>query len=544
MERSPGGRADLVVGRTRELEMLRAQLDGAAAGKPAAVVLVGEPGIGKSTLLDAALRDAEGVLLTASGDEAETDLDYGIIDQLLRDAPVDAALRARLVPTPGTDPLQAGMNLLAELDELGLDRLLLVAIDDAHLADRASLDALTFVARRMRADATALLVTARVAQIDHLPTGLVRLAERSGGYLELQGLDGDAVTNIVESDLGRRPPAAAAERLRAHTAGNPLHLRALLAELDYDAITGSDALPAPRSFAALVMARIASCSCDARNLVVALSVLGSPARLTDATAITDVDQPLAALDELVSSGFVDVTRHEAATMVSFTHDLVRASVHDDLPAAERAALHIAAAAVTTEDEALGHRLSATEEADASLAIEASDAACRAAARGAHRLAARHLLGAARVTTDHVAREQHLLGAADHLLIAGAPLGEWAGDIEGFAHSAQRSHVLGRMAVGRGHFDEGRLLLEEAWRLGRAWRPCARRVDRRSARNRRDLGPRRGSGRAVGTPGAGHATRVTGRHVPRAQPGHAGRPDGCQPRDDGAAGSRALRRFAK
>src|SRR5690606_20737601 len=133
-------------------------------------------------------------------------------------------------------------------------------VDDAQVADAASLQALTFTARRLGADPAALLVATRPEGVDRLPPGLLRLVERSGVRLQLAGLGAPEVAELVQLRFGRAAPPAAVDRLRAHTGGSPLHLTTLLEELSYEALTGPGPLPAPRSYATLLVSRVAGCS--------------------------------------------------------------------------------------------------------------------------------------------------------------------------------------------------------------------------------------------------------------------------------------------
>ncbi len=185
-----------------------------------------------------------------------------------------------------------------------------VVIDDAHLADVPSLTAITFALRRLRADPVVLVIAMRPEGRERIPLGLGRLAERSGGVVNLGVLDLSAIADLAAGVYGQAIPNAAAERLHAHTGGHPLHTRALLHQLDYRDVVTRPELPAPRSFASLVASQLASCSDEAQQFAVALSVLGSPAPITDVATVGDLEHPLAAADELVAAGLA--LSHRAA----------------------------------------------------------------------------------------------------------------------------------------------------------------------------------------------------------------------------------------
>lgn len=117
------------VGRQDELSAVQRALDTAAKGEPTVTVVVGEAGMGKSTLLQAAVGASEAVVVSVAGDEAETELDYGVVARLLRHVPGEVELRAR------ADPMEVGALLLGAVDDVQRQGRLVVALDDAHLAD-------------------------------------------------------------------------------------------------------------------------------------------------------------------------------------------------------------------------------------------------------------------------------------------------------------------------------------------------------------------------------------------------------------------------
>src|SRR6187431_1301401 len=130
------------VGREHELGLLDERLDAAATGHPQTVVVEGPAGIGRSALLARfAARVEPDRLLTASGDEDETFLAFGLLQQL-----------TGLSTRTWDDPFVAGADLLRLLDDRSGSGPTVVVVDDAHLADTASLRALTFALRRLRAD--------------------------------------------------------------------------------------------------------------------------------------------------------------------------------------------------------------------------------------------------------------------------------------------------------------------------------------------------------------------------------------------------------
>jgi DNA-binding NarL/FixJ family response regulator len=461
-------RDDGLVGRGDALDALDAALGRAREGLPTVVLVVGEAGMGKTRVLQAAFDREDVQTITAAGDPGESDLDYGVIDQLLRRSPLGGEAIGELLPSPGSDPLEAGAGLLRMFDGLQLGRPLVVVIDDVHWADRASLDALTFTARRLRADRVVCCLACRPEGVDRLPRGLLRLVESTGGRTDLAGLDGPAVRELATRLVGQPVSAVGAERLREHTGGNPLHIRTLLRELPAEALDGAGPgagpLPAPRSYATLVLARLASCGDDAQRLVAALAVVGARAPLATIAAVAGLDDPLTALDEAVAERLVDLVDRPGERSVTFTHPLVRAAVVGDLAPSRRAALHRAAGEVVAGAAGLRHRLAGCAGYDAGLAGEAQRVAAGEADRGAHASSARLWMEVARVAPRPESRDAAVLTAIDQLLLAGDLAGAKARRhaVEQAPDCARRSFLRGRLAYVLGPRRDAAALLEEAW----------------------------------------------------------------------------------
>lgn len=459
-----------LLGRDRPLATLAAALADARGGTRGVALVEGEAGIGKTSLLREALRDAQAMVVWASGDEAELHVDHGIIDQLVRAAPLDAEARRDALPTAGDDPLRTGAAIVRLVDGLDIDpdHPLVVVVDDAQWADLPSLRALTFAARRLRRDAVLLCVAVRSEGISHLPEGLLRLADDGGTRVWLGPLDRADVRLLAEAQVGQPVSAAAADRLLAHTRGSPLHLRTLLDELPPGAITSSADLPSPRSFAALVLSRLGGCSPDVEALVTAVAVLGEPAEVAIAAQLAGVAEPLATLDDAVAHGLlvpvdpVDAT--DAGVRAATPHPLIRAAVLGDLPVGRRAALHRRAAGIVGGTAGLRHRILGARGPDVELWRDAVDAAATEAARGAHGTAGALLRQAARVAATDDDRDQALLDAVDHFLLAGQLDDAVAlrSAVDAAAPSPWRSYVQGRLAYVTGPRRAARVGLTAAW----------------------------------------------------------------------------------
>ena len=408
------------VGRTAELAVLRAALADAVARRPRVVQIEGPAGMGKTALIERFLADPGGDLsptvLRAGGDEAETLLAYGVVEQLARAGGLDPA--AVTGPArPLDNPVTVGTRLLRLLDrddEAGDEAVVVVVVDDAHWADRPSLSALLFALRRLVADQVLVLIGVRDA-VTGLPEGLRRVVDgQAGAAIALPGLAEPELRDLA-AQLGSPLSPVAARRLRDGTRGNPLHARALLAEFPAQAWgTGEWPLPSPRSFRLVVKDRWSGCSAAARDLVDAAAVLGMHSPLPQVASLAGLEEPLAPLDETTAAGLIAEPGPGTPVTVAFPHPLVRSAVHDSLGVARRSALHTAAAALVTEPAAvLRHRVAAATVPDAALAADLEAFARREAERQAWPAATASLVEAAR-QSPHAADRQRRAARGRHL----------------------------------------------------------------------------------------------------------------------------------
>ena len=510
------------VGRADSLALLAAARERACAGHPQRILVEGPAGIGKTALVRRFLRDDTHVLYGA-GEEAESELAFGVLEQLLgRDGTGDGS-----GPGYGTaggrwaDAHAAGVALLEALDEAqeagadpgadpgpdaGVgpgpddraargpdtpgtsapadpetpapatpDTPITLVLDDAQWADHLSLQALTFAVRRLRADRVLVLVVVRDAEDTRLATGLRRLFTADDAVRVR--LDGLGPAELAELGGGLGVPgltARVAARLHAHTAGNPLHVKALLEQEGaalLEALGEPDVTPpAPKSFTALVLARLAACSPAADALVCAAAVLGTHCAPADAWEVAGADlldeerraaDVLAALEEAVHTGLL--TEAPGDPLIRFPHPLVHAAVYHQLGPSRRAALHLSAAR-TVRDQAhrLRHRALAAAGPDPELAAELAALGRKLAAEGAWANAAGQLTAAARLGPEPAMYEQYTLEAVECALLAGdvADMGEVAQRIARFTPGGWRSYLLGRLSLY--DLDRAEALLTDAW----------------------------------------------------------------------------------
>jgi DNA-binding CsgD family transcriptional regulator len=441
------------VGRQSELCILGERLAAAEMGHPQVVYVEGEAGGGKSTLLSRFLSSlSNAVVLEVAGDEAETLLSYGIIDQLQPGAQTE----------PGTDPMAVGARLLDLLDRLRADgQVVVLVIDDLQWADRPSSRAMLFALRRLRADKVLAVVSTRAGGL--ADPGWARFVGGDSRVtrLRLRGLSPGDLTELA-SALGMGVLSQrGASRLAAHTEGNPLYCRALLDEIGIAGLSaaGEHGLPAPRELSAVILARVAALPATAQSFLSAASVLGQHAPILAIASVARLPDAQNDVDAAVAAGLL--TEGSAAPQLAFAHPLYRAAIYADLRPTSRRELHARAAEVVDGRARLAHRAAASMGPDEALASELEASARATAAAGDAGASAWALEQAAALSPAAEDREARLLDAAVVLLNAADSPAAARVLASCQAPSARRDALTGLLGVYTGSPSaEGRLLA--AW----------------------------------------------------------------------------------
>jgi predicted ATPase len=266
------GLNECFVAREDELSALHGALREARDGRPVVVAIEGEPGIGKTTLLRRFLAGAPDTeILWASGDETEVSLDHGISSQLWAAMPPGVGAAdgpAFSGSASGSDGFAQGAAFLAALGALQERGVVVIVVDDLQWADLPSARALLFAVRRLRRDSVLVLLTSRPHSLARLGDSWSRLLSQQGQRLRLAGLAPADLRPLASTLCGLELSPAVRERLCEHTGGNPLYVRALLEELPASALADARSpLPAPHSYAATVITRVARLSDAAQNLL-------------------------------------------------------------------------------------------------------------------------------------------------------------------------------------------------------------------------------------------------------------------------------------
>jgi DNA-binding CsgD family transcriptional regulator/tetratricopeptide (TPR) repeat protein len=427
--RSTPATKEALLGRNAECGSLDRVLDDARAGRGRVLVVRGEPGVGKSALLDYVAERAEGCQVArAGGVEYEAELTLAGLQQLLGASMLE---RSEHLPGPQRDALRVavgiqqgpapdrflvGLATLGVLCDVAEDRPLVCLIDDVQWLDRASIQVLAFLARRLAAERIALVFAVRepsvVQELDGLPEVVVK------------GLCDHDARSLLSWAVAGRLDEQVRDRIVAETRGNPLALLELPRSLTPAEMAGGFGLPDARTLAGRVeqsfLRRIESLPEEARELlfVAAAEPVGDVTLLLRALDTVGIAADSIAPAE--SAGLI-----ELGSRVRFPHPLVRSAAYRAADPEVRRRGHAALAEATDPDtdpdRRAWHRAHATPAPDEAVAVELERCASRAEARAGPEAAAAFLERAVELTTDTRLRSKRAISAAQAKFDAGSPV---------------------------------------------------------------------------------------------------------------------------
>ena len=409
----------MLVDRLPERAALSQLLDAARAGRSGVLVMRGDPGIGKTALLEYLVGSASGLRVArVAGVESEMELAYAALQQLCAPMldkleglpdPQRAALGVAFGLETGAAPdrFLVGLAVLSLLSETAEQQPLLCVVDDAHWLDRASAQVLAFVARRLLAEPVALVFAAREPgeEFRGLPELLVG-GLREGDAQELLG-------SVVGGPLDER----VRDRIVAETRGNPLALLELPRGVPgVPGVAGVPGLSGRIEESFRQRLEVLPAATQLLMLVAAAEPAGDPALVWRAAERLGIGAEAAW--PAADAGLLTIGER-----VVFRHPLVRSAVYRAAPPVDRRAAHQALAGATDPradpDRCAWHRAQATLGPDEDVASELERSASRAQARGGLAAAAAFLERAAALTLDPARRAERALAAAEAKYQAGA-----------------------------------------------------------------------------------------------------------------------------
>ena len=452
----PGGGPvdDVFVGREAELARIAEVIARVRQGQPWLVTIEGESGIGKTTLAKRSVAASpDFTVLWACADATESDLEYGVLEQLLRG--VDRQLLSRYPLLAGdvarSSPFAVGAQLLGVVGDQQADGPVAIVIDDLQWADPWSVEALSFMLRRLSVDPVLLMLTVR-GDRDHLEEATRRMliSVQQRLRVPLSGLGLDDVAPLAAALGAPKLGADAIRRLYEGTGGHTLYLQTVLSDKDGLERTGPGRLPVPPSLAAAIGDQLAVLAAPTRSLLEMLAIVNAPMPLALLGDAAGTASPGEAIEPAVRAGLVDMLAHEPSCPVAIRHALQRDGIYGGISVQRRRDLHARAVPLVDAAATWAHRVAALDRPDERLAGELELHAAEEAARGHLSLAATHLLWASDVSPARPDRERRLLTAATHLMLAEEARGLALRDaVEAASLSPLRSCVLATMAFASG-----------------------------------------------------------------------------------------------
>jgi DNA-binding CsgD family transcriptional regulator len=433
--RLPGqpGQQFALLDRRAERAAIDRILDAVRSGFSGALVLRGEPGVGKTALLRYAVAAAPDLRVSSiTGVESEISMDYGGLHQLLRpflpllDAlppPQREALRVAFGQQAGPPPERflVALATLTLLSRAAEDRPLLCVIDDAHWLDPESAHALGFAARRLYADRVGVIATSNELVAANELIG----SPTAAGWpaITVTGLPDDAARELLATVTGGGLNAQVVDRILTETSNNPLALVELGTSYPEDELAGRAALPEPLPLGQRLrehfLRLVRGLPLDAQEftLLAATDPEGERDQLWRAAARAGLD-PETAAAETAWAGVLEFPGRS----VRFRCPLLRSAVYHGASAADRRRAHRTLGETVDSELRAWHLAAAAVMPDEGLAAELQRTAERAAARGGYAARAARLRRAAELTPDCVRRAEREVALAEATLRAGDPGG--------------------------------------------------------------------------------------------------------------------------
>jgi GMP synthase-like glutamine amidotransferase/DNA-binding CsgD family transcriptional regulator len=418
VRQSGADRASELVGRERERAQLGRALAVARQGGSSVIVVRGEAGAGKTTLLEDAVARARGLrVVRTRGTDPDADQSFAALAELCgpllgwldhlpaaRTAALSAAFR--LGPPPrNLDRYAVYAGVLDLLTAAAEETPLLAVVDDAHLLDAASAEAIPFIGRRLRIDGIALVIATESDDVFG-----------DAEELLLGRLDPAHAHALLASSFGGELAPAVVERLVQNGRGNPLALLEIARDLTPEQRRADAPLdePLPPSAEWAYLRRLEAMPAETRTalLLAALACDGERESVARACAALGLD--VSALEPAERAGIVEL----GATRVTFCHELARTAVSYSGLTADRRRAHGALAQAVSGEQRLWHQSRAAKGPDDAVADGLDRVATRAGDQAAYAAAAHALETAARLTSDLDRRAERLLRAARCAHLAG------------------------------------------------------------------------------------------------------------------------------
>lgn len=478
----------VLVGRNNELERGRATIERGLAGPGCVLVIEGEAGIGKTSLLDAVIGGAPGLVLRGSARELEQERPFGLLLEALgamRDDESSAdtgASKVLQLLQGGASGFQLSDEIVNTLERVSVGQQVVLALEDLHWADSASLKTIAQLVGRLAFNGMCLVATTRLApRSNDLRALLASIDDGGEERIELSALDQDTAFELARREFGAKLPTAV-EQIIGRAGGNPLYITELVNALQEERNISEGELPP--SLRLTILRRLSFLSDPTIELLRLAAILSEDFRVEDLCAFAE--QTAVEVAPLLREASAAHVLHSAGDdRLAFRHELVCDAVYQDVPAPVRRALHAQAGRALAEAGAPALRVAThlslgevadavpwlrraardVVDADAAVSAELLQRACSLLA--AHDPERIELLRELGVTYVYLGRSAESIAAAEEIL-AMSPDPHIARSTRRFMASALGQ--LGRVAEANRTLEETELDSSEQ---GRAWDLAAR-----------------------------------------------------------------------